>query len=226
MKPYFDEDGMIIYHGDVIEVLSCMPVIDGQVFGFTDPPYNVGIDYGQGIDDRKADAIYRTWCGHWLELLRIRCHTMAVYTPAKHTRLFWAILGDDFRQTVLTWGPLGPVRDGIINQHATILHNAKFAGNKSSGIRDVWHNPPSKRMGYAFHEVDFGHPGATSEGITRKAIGSLSNQSECVLDPFAGTGSSLVIAKERGLRAIGIEKSEKWAEIAAKRLQSTTPAMI
>lgn len=138
----------------------------------------------------------------------------------------WNMLGDDFRQIVLTWTPLGPVRHGIVNQHATILTDARFPGNKSSGLRDVWENLPSRRMGYAFHEPDFEHPGATSEGITRNAVGHLGKDAHTVIDPFAGTGTTLVIAKGRAMRAIGIEKSEKWAEIAATRLQTTTPAMI
>ena len=151
---------------------------------------------------------------------------MAINTPAKHTRWIWNLLGDDFRQIVLAWTPAGPVRKGIVNQHATILTNARFPGNKSSGLRDVWTNLPSPRMGYAFHEVKFDHPGFTSEGITRKAVGSLSPGCDTVVDPFTGTGTTLMIAKERGMKAIGIEKSEEWAEVAAKRQEMTTPAMI
>ena len=39
-----------------------------------------------------------------------------------------------------------------------------------------------------------------------------------VLDPFAGSGTSLVAAKAAGVPSVGIEKSERYCEIAARRL--------
>lgn len=40
-----------------------------------------------------------------------------------------------------------------------------------------------------------------------------------MLDPFMGSGTSLIAAKDMGLEAIGIEREERYCQIAAERLR-------
>lgn len=77
----------------------------------------------------------------------------------------------------------------------------------ASGIGDVWRIP---------QEPNPNHPAPFPLGLPARVIETTAPRS--VLDPFAGSGTTLRAAKDAGVRAVGIEKSERYCEIAAQRL--------
>lgn len=66
------------------------------------------------------------------------------------------------------------------------------------------------------------HPTEKPTDICRYLIQKSSNEGETVFDPFMGSGTTLVAAKSERRSATGIELSEKYCEIARKRLEQDT----
>lgn len=85
---------------------------------------------------------------------------------------------------------------------------------------DLWSGIRLKGEGYFFREETYGHPGYTPSPIFERALFYYNPAS--IIDPFAGTGTSLFCAKRVGIRAIGCELNEAYCEIAATRLSQST----
>lgn len=77
----------------------------------------------------------------------------------------------------------------------------------ASGVGDVWRIP---------QETGIDHPCPFPVGLPARIIETTGPS--LVLDPFMGSGSTLVAAKAAGVRVIGIEKSARYCELAIKRL--------
>lgn len=96
-------------------------------------------------------------------------------------------------------------------------HPAEFKGwkDKDGGwielTTNVWKMQPQARS-------DDGHPAPFPEVLPRRCIRLSAFPGEVVLDPFMGSGTTLRAAKNLGRKAIGIEASERYCELAAKRM--------
>jgi DNA modification methylase len=70
------------------------------------------------------------------------------------------------------------------------------------------------------------HPTQKPEAVMSWAMGQAPSTVRTVMDPFAGSGTTLVVAKRLGLKAVGIEREEAYCEVAAHRLsQGSLAAM-
>ena len=210
VEPYYDRDGVTIYMGDCRDVL---PQLDVNGFVWTDPPYNVGKDYGVLKDD-LTNTEYLAFLKKWVTTAKDKSRKMAVYTPQKWMLDYWKELGDDYRQIVLSYGPEGAIRYGFVNQFSSILTNAKPIGY----IKNVWHNCQMPGLGWFFREDSFGHPGYTSEDITMRVLMGFAAADEIIIDPFMGSGTTIRCAKTLNRKVMGIELNREYCDIAISRL--------
>jgi len=211
IKPYYQEENITIYNGDCLEVMKGLGSVD---FVWTDPPYNVGKDYGV-YKDNTPDEEYLKWMGEIIEeCKRISLDRLAFYVPRKYILNYWNLLGPNYHQIILSYNPEGAIRYGFVNQFSSILTNVK----PLKYTKNVWHNCQMRGLGWFFRENDYGNPGYTSEDITKRILMSFTNKNDMVLDPFLGSGTTLRACKDLGRKCIGIEISKEYCDIAVKRL--------
>jgi site-specific DNA-methyltransferase (adenine-specific) len=68
-----------------------------------------------------------------------------------------------------------------------------------------------------------GHPCQMPEAVLERIIRVATNLGDSVLDPFAGSGTTLAVAKKLGRRYLGVELSEQYADAVRRRLSAIEP---
>lgn len=213
MTPYYADDHVTLYHGDCREVAAHVGPVEVVV---TDPPFNVGKDYGTTRDDMDP-AEYEAM----LAAVAGACERQAWVTPTNRLSMFSRVLGDAALPVVVVRGAQGPKRWGWFDQFDIVL----VRGKPSRYVSNLWSDIRLKGEGYFFREDDFGHPGYTPMPLMARLVGLLSTSGP-VLDPFAGTGTTLIAAKRAGIRSIGVEVDERYCEVAANRLRQEVLGLV
>lgn len=79
-----------------------------------------------------------------------------------------------------------------------------------------WQTPKNK-----YDKDKFLHPTCKPTYILKMLIENSSNKGDIVFDPFSGSGSTLISAKDMGRNFIGFEISDRWWKVANDRLNNT-----
>jgi len=205
MTPYYEQDGVTIYHGDCRKVLGLWTGLRMQSFDLllTDPPYGIGADTHEGPENHGWRQYESTgWDGcaadaETIALARAICRHAVVWggnyfdLPAGNRWLVWDKGQRDFS-----------------------LADGELAWTSERGaVRFL-----SYARGKALAAESREHPTQKPLEVITWCLSFFPN-CKTVLDPFMGSGTTLVAAKRLGRKAIGIELEEKYCEIAAKRLQ-------
>jgi site-specific DNA-methyltransferase (adenine-specific) len=213
MTPYYSDDSVTLHHGDCREVLPSLDPVD---LVLTDPPY--GVTYvsnwtaGRGVKPITNDgtrlslALYRT------VLPLLRADHVLWFTRWDAWPDVWADLGQWFPvRGLLVWDKGSPGMGDLKHWGPSYELIASAGAGKITGSRDgsiLRYNSPSPTARL--------HPTEKPQDLLRYLITKLDPGT--VLDPFAGSGTSLLAARDLGRRAVGVEISEANCEIIARRL--------
>lgn len=217
MKPYYEQDGIQIFHGDCREVLPHLPHFDAML---TDPPYGVsGVQNTRTAVRRKyrkndysafKDTLeYAAEIGPWAIQYAIGNGKRCIVTPGNRALTLYPP-PDSFGAMVQ------PASVGLQPWGRADAQPILYYGKSPNGGKLL----PSQRCSYTVTESSErnGHPCPKPLGFWKHLVVACSRLGEVIVDPFMGSGTTLRAAKDLNRRAIGIEIEERYCEIAAKRL--------
>jgi site-specific DNA-methyltransferase (adenine-specific) len=214
VRPYYEADGITIYHGDCRDVAESLNPNSVDLL-LTDPPY--GMAFVSGWTTEKA-TVRSDGVRQGVRVVRSGLNALEpTFRDDMHALVFchwesWPDFYDNLChlfpiRNALVWhkggGGMGDLRHEYAKDYEVVLFGARSRGREIRGIRTgaVIHH---KRVPSQQRAVPFEKPVGLLAGF--------------VLDPFMGSGSTLHAAKNAGRRAIGVELEEWLCETAAKRL--------
>ncbi len=222
---YYDEGGIQIWHGDCRDVLPTLAV--GSVdLVLTDPPYGVRWESGfrqVGFGPIQGDD-------GTLPVLDILGLALRSLKRGRHVYAFGLDTFGDLPvggRTELVWDkgihgggdlslPWAPAHERIL---FGVYQSSKANREDGAGRLAARLRRGSVLRGQRAHGSGVTrHPTEKPISILREMIEASSLFGDVVLDPFVGSGSTLVAAQLEARCAIGIEIEERYCEVAAKRL--------
>ena len=237
-----------VIHGDCREELQKRKAGSVRLI-FADPPYNLGVDYGEGVeaDEREYDE-YLGWCGEWIE----HCVTRLTDDGS-----LWLMINDEWaahmsvlltkswlthRSWIKWYETFGVNCSNNFNRCSRhIFYCVKDPENfvfnadavRRSSDRQTKHNDKRADPGGKIWDNVWEIPRLVENSkeripdfptqiplaIMRAIVGCASNPGDTVLDPFSGSASTGVAAIESGREYIGIEKNKNYCRLSKQRLQ-------
>ena len=207
MKPYYEHGGVTLYHGDCGAVMDALaPSWGDRPFDLllTDPPYGIGTWSASGGNSLTASecAEINKWDTR---------DVVPLVNAAVRMCRYAVVWGGNYFDLGRTRHPL--VWDkGIRGMHFAdgemAWTNFNFGTLRILQFPIASGDTKGKRL----------HPTQKPEAVIAWCLAIAGARVSSVFDPFAGSGTTLVEAKRMGKTCVGIEREERYCEIAAKRL--------
>ena len=239
-----------IFVGDSLEILdeikdnSCKLV-------FADPPYNMGKKFGNNKDKWLRPEDYRDWCTSWIEKCIDKLTedgSIMIMGHPRYSSYLIPFLDKNLNyanQIIYYYTDGMPEKKNFERRYEVILYYRKDNENFIFNVDDVRvplvrYDKTSKPEGknpndvWQIHRVRWNskervsldngkiaHAAQKPIRLLRRIILATTNEKDMILDPFLGTGTTSVAAKELNRKSIGIEMNPDYAQVALDRINNT-----
>jgi DNA modification methylase len=213
MRPYYQDDFVTLYHGDARSLISKISLETvGAVV--TDPPYGIG--WKRSAHAARGSSAHAGIANDDDTTVRDEVLALTAPIPAVVFGSFYAPRPEDVRQVLVYWKPADAGVVGSTTGYRRDVEPVYLVGPWPQ--RNVeWPGVlRSCRRSIAAITRETGHPHTKPLDVMRDVIDRCPPGT--VLDPFAGSGTTLLAAKDLRRPAIGIELEEGYCRVIAGRL--------
>lgn len=219
--PYYADDAVTLWLGDCREVVAGMA--DASVDAvITDPPYTERTHSKARTPERQGVVAFASITDDDLT---------AILTSLGRVSRGWVVATLDYRhaaaydvtpppglkvQRLGVWVKTNPTPQLTGDRPAQGWESIAYMHRAE--IRSKWNGGGSHGNFVSPIPPPEGHPTAKPLGMVSNWVRRFTNPGDLILDPFAGSGTTLRAAKDEGRRAIGVEIDERYCEVIAKRL--------
>jgi DNA modification methylase len=223
--------------GDATDPQTFATLMDGALAScmWTDPPY--GVDYVGGTKDKltikndNADGLNALLAGAFAAIDPVLADGAAIYIAHPTGPLSMTFMsnfvarGWRFHQS-LVWvkDSLVPGHNDYQMRHEGVLFGYKAAqGRRGRGARG-WYGDNSATSVFEVPrpKASPDHPTAKPVALVAAMINNSSRSAEIVLDPFLGSGSTLIAAEQLGRRCFGVDVDPRYVDVALRRWERVT----
>src|SRR5919112_2760365 len=243
----FGEPGAMVYLADCVELIKVMPAASVDMI-FADPPYRLSnggvtvkngsrapVDKGEWDKSMGFQADHRFNVGLLRGARRVLKPDGTIWVTGTHHIIFslgFALQSMNFKLiNQITWSKPDPppnlLRTAFTHAHETLLWASKAKGARHTFNYDLINGPdPASQLSSVWHipavltrEKTHGrHPTQKPLRLLRRCVLASSTEGELIFDPFCGSGTSGVAAKELGRFFVGAEMEREYAQLAARRI--------
>jgi len=226
MKHEILAPGIEIYQGDCRDI---MPTFENKQFDLvlTDPPYNINFNYFEYEDNLSDDDYIKLIACFQNMPLAI------IHYPEETMRYFVPALGVPDEVIVWCYNSNLPKQSRLINFYNLVPNMSK--------VKQPYKNPEDKRIQKLINKKESGgarlydwfndiqivknvsgeksnHPCPVPVELMKRIILLTTSEDDIVLDPFLGSGTTLVACVQTGRRGVGIEIGPEYYDMAKKRI--------
>lgn len=225
-------DHFTLIHGDALEIL---PTITGMDCLVTDPPYALtsgGNTTGEmsgcfSRDQYDNSGAFFDDIPEWADFmpllhgcLRDTAHAYIMADSKNQFEMQAQALAAGFRfHNLLYWDK------GTCTPNRWYMKNAEYVGFFFKGKAFPINDCSSKQGIHVAQRDESLHPTEKPVHLMQHYITNSTRPGETVIDPFMGTGTTGVAAVRAGRKFVGIEKDQRWFDVAAQRLQDCVADM-